>query len=122
MKGRGQQKAHHAETEQASAHLSDSAVVDLFLEAQTTEQESHAHDQQQVRQDGAQQRCLHDSDLVLHQRDDENDQLDGVTERDIDQGSDRVAQAASHALCRMAQQASQRDDRDGVHREDHGRR
>lgn len=36
------EQAHDTETQQTSAHLRDRAVVDLFLEAETSQQEGHS--------------------------------------------------------------------------------
>lgn len=43
-----EQKTHHAQTQQASAHLSDGAVVDLLSVAKAAEQERHAQNQEQI--------------------------------------------------------------------------
>lgn len=40
--------------------------------AETAEKEAHAHDQQQVGQNGTQHRRLHDLDLAILERDDTN--------------------------------------------------
>ena len=46
------------------------------------------------------------------------DQLYGVAEGDIEQSPQSVSQSASHALCRVGEQAGQGYDSDGIHGED----
>lgn len=121
MESSGQKETGHSQTEHTCAHLGHGAVVDLLLESQAAQQKGHTHDEQQVSQDRAQKRGLHDSNLVLDQSDDENDQLDGVAKGDVDQRADGVTQAASHALGSMAQQTRQGNDSDRVHCEDNSR-
>jgi hypothetical protein len=40
-------------------------TTDLFTIAETTQEESHAQDKEQVRQNGAEQRSLDNTDLIL---------------------------------------------------------
>lgn len=46
-------------------------------------EEAHAENEQQVTQDGPEEGRLHDLQLALDERDDGDDQLDGVTERRV---------------------------------------
>lgn len=78
-----QHKADDTQTQETCAHLRHGAVVDLvrvsidgesglvasthlFTIAQSSQEESHAEDEEQIRQDGAKQGCLDDSNLILH--------------------------------------------------------
>lgn len=60
-----QQQTDDTQREQTSAHLGDSAVVDLFTEAEAAEEERHAENEQQVGQDGPEKGRLDDTDLIL---------------------------------------------------------
>lgn len=112
------QERHDTQTEQASTHLSDSAVVDLLSVPEATKKESHAKDEKQVGQDGAKQRSLYDADLVLDQSDDEDDQFHSVSEGDIEQCTEAVAETTSHALGGVTEQTGQRNDGNCVQCED----
>jgi len=70
-------------------------------------------------QDRAKDRSLNDSNLILDQSDDENDELDSVSEGDVEQGSPGVTHATSYTLGSMRKKACQGDDRDGIHGKDH---
>ena len=51
----------------------------LFEAVDAAEEKAHAHDQQQIGQHTANEGGLDNDDLLLHQRDDGDDQFDGVT-------------------------------------------
>lgn len=121
MESSGQQETCHTQTEQTGAHLGNGTIVDLLLETKTTKKEGHTQDEEQVCQDGTQQRSLNDANLILDKSNNENDQLDGVTKGDVDQSSDRVTQAGGHALSGVTEESGQGDNGHGVHREDDGR-
>lgn len=115
------QQAHDTQTQQASAHLSDSAVVDLLSVAETSKKEGHAKDEKQIGQDGAKQRSLYDADLIFDQCDDEDDQLDGVSKGDVEECTKGVAKTACDTLGGVTEQASEWDDGNSVHRKDNSR-
>lgn len=120
MEGSGQKQADYTQTEQTGTHLGDSAVIDLFLEAKTTSKECHAHNQEKVCQDGAKQRSLDDTDLILDQGNDEDDQLHGVSESDVDESSNCVTQTTGDTLGGVTEKSSERNDGHCIHREDDG--
>lgn len=53
--------------------------------------------------------CNHVQDNKFH----------GVTKGDIHQGTDGIAEAVGHSLGRVAEEAGERDDGDGIHGKDH---
>ena len=121
MKSYRKQQAHDAQTQQAGAHLSDSAVVDLLPVAKTSKKESHAKNKKQIGQDGAKERSLYNADLILNQCNDEDDQLDSVSERDVEECTEGVTKTAGNTLSGVTEQTSEWDDGDSVHSEDNGR-
>ena len=114
------QRTHDTQTQQASAHLSDGAVVDLLSVAETSQEESHAKNEKQIGQDGAKERSLYNADLILDQSDDKDDQFDCISKSDVDQSSDGVTKATGNTLRGMAEQSSQGNDSHCIHREDYG--
>ena len=115
------QQTHDTQTQQASAHLSDGAVVDLLSVAETSQEESHAKNEKQIGQDGAKERSLYNADLILDQCNDENDQLDGVSEGNVEECTEGIAKTAGNTLSGVTEQTSERYDGDSVHSEDNGR-
>lgn len=103
MKGGWQQQTHDAETKQAGAHLGDCAVVNLLLIAQAADEECHSQDEQEVTQNGAEQSSLYDTDFILGERDDEEDQLDSIPKRNVHQSTNRVTATDGYALGGMCQ-------------------
>lgn len=51
----------------------------------------------------------------------QDDEFHSISKGDIHQGTDGVAEAVGHSLGRMAEQAGERDDGDGIHGKDHTR-
>lgn len=78
-----QNEADNAQTKQTSTHLGDSAIVNLkkqselhlsqknnthsylLAETQTSQQEAHTENKEQIGQDGSQKGCLDNADLIL---------------------------------------------------------
>ena len=77
------QETHDTQAQQASTHVGDSAVVDLFTEAKTSQKEGHAKNEKQVGQDGAKNRSLYNANLIFGESNDEDNELDCVAESDI---------------------------------------
>ncbi len=94
--------------------LLPAAAVGAAHVVDAAEEEAHAEDEQQVGQDGPQHRGLHDLDLAGAQRDDADDELDGVSKGRVDQPAERLAQAAGDLLGRERQHGGQRDDGEEV--------
>jgi hypothetical protein len=117
VKGRWEQQTGNSKRQEACAHLRDSTVVDLLSESQATKQKAHAQDEQQIRQDGAKYRSLDDSNLVLHQCDDKDDQLDGISECDIHERANGVSQPHGNALGGVTEESSKGYDGYRVHGE-----
>lgn len=69
MERRGQKQAGHTQSEQTGAHLRYRAVVDLFPEPKASEEKGHAQNEKQVDENGADERRLHDADMVFGERD-----------------------------------------------------
>jgi hypothetical protein len=112
------QETHDTQTQETSAHVGDSAIVDLLSEAKTSQEEGHAKDKKQVGQDGAKQRSLNNANLILNKSDDEDDEFDCVAESDIEQSTNGVAKTACYALGGVTEQAGEWDDSNGIERED----
>jgi hypothetical protein len=121
MKSYRKQQTHNTQTQQASAHLSDGAVVDLLSVAKTSKKESHAKDEKQIGQDGAKERSLYDADLILDQCNDKNDQLDSISKGNVEECTEGVTKTTGNTLSGVTEQASERYDGDSVHSEDNGR-
>lgn len=51
----------------------------LLQAVETTEKETHSHDQEQIRQHTSNERGLDDDDFVVGQGDDGHNQLDGIS-------------------------------------------
>jgi hypothetical protein len=115
------QQTHDTQTQQACAHLCDSAVVDLLPVAKTSKKESHAKNEKQIGQDGAKERSLYDADLILDQRDDENDQLDRISKGNVEECTEGITKTTGDTLGGVTEQTSERYDGDSVHSEDNGR-
>lgn len=76
----GNDQATDCQGEETGRCLGNDDVEVLLHAVDTAEEEAHAQDKQQVGQNTADQRGLHNDDLVLDQGDDGDDQFDGVTE------------------------------------------
>lgn len=70
-----------SQSEQTGGSLRHNNVEMLLHSIDSTEEEAHAHDQQQVRQHTPNERSLYDKDLLLHQCENGDDQLDSITRR-----------------------------------------
>ena len=66
----------------------DARVECLLLVLQPAQEERQPEDQQEVPEDRAGERCLHDLDLVVQDQEDRDDQLGDVAERGVDQPAD----------------------------------
>src|ERR1700733_2824971 len=73
-------------TARANKHA-DIWVTVLFLVLESAYQESHAKDQEEIRKDRPDQGGLHNSDFILHQRNDEDNQFHRISKADIEQGT-----------------------------------
>lgn len=100
--------------------MSNSAVVDLLSVPEAAQKKCHAKNEKQVGQDGAKERSLYDADLILDERNDEDDQFDGVAESDVEKCTKAVAETAGHAFGGVAKQTCERYDGDSVQSEDDG--
>lgn len=81
VEGSGDDQTAHGEREQTGSCLRDDNVEVLFQAVDTPEEETHAHDQQQVGQHTTDERSLDNDNLSLHERDDSDDKFDGITTR-----------------------------------------
>lgn len=80
MERSGNDQATDCQGEKTGRGLGNDNVKVLLHAVDTASEEAHAHDKQQVGQDTADQRGLHNDDLVLDQGDDGDNQFDGITE------------------------------------------
>lgn len=71
----------YRQSQQTGCRLRDDGVEVLFQTVDTTKEETHAHDQQQIGEHAADERGLDDEDLIVDQGDDGDDQFDGVAAR-----------------------------------------
>ena len=99
----------------------DRLVETALLLADTASQETAAQDEQNVGEDAAQHAGLHDTDLALLERNDTDDQLDGIAKGRIHKTTQRLAKLCGKLLGRKGQQRSKRDNGDEVEDEDGGR-
>lgn len=98
--------------------MSNGAVVDLLSEAQATEEEAHSQNEEQIGKNGAQQGCLDDTDLILDQGNDEDDEFHGIAKRHVKQSAKCVAHLTGHGFSRKAKETSERNHGNAVHGED----
>lgn len=77
--GSGNNQTANSQCEHTRSCLGNCHVEILLYARDTTEEKGHAHDQEQVGQNASDERGLHNEGFALDQRDDCNDQLDGVT-------------------------------------------
>lgn len=79
VKNGGDNDSGHGEGEETGGRLGNGGVEVLLLTAQAAEKEAHAHDEQQVGEDTADEGGLDNDNLLVNQRNDGNNELDGVT-------------------------------------------
>ncbi len=91
----------------------------LLSESQTTEEEAHAENEQQVGQDGPKKGSLDNADLILGQGNDENDEFDCVTKGDVEKGAEGITHLTGDGLGGKAQKTSERDNGDAVDGKDY---
>ena len=92
------------------------------MEAEPPEQEGDAEREQEVRQDGADERGPDHVEKARPQRHEGDDQLGGVAEGRVEEPADRVAGVGRELLGRPDDQARDRHDRDRRDEEHPGRR
>ncbi|KAH6607600.1 hypothetical protein Trco_003913 [Trichoderma cornu-damae] len=98
--------------------LGHDGVEVLLRAAQAAEEEAEAHDQQQVGEDGADERGLDNGNLVVDEGDDGDDELDGIAERGVEQAAEGLAGPEGDLLGGEAQHGGKGDDGDEVDDED----
>lgn len=79
--GSGDNQTANSQCEHTRGCLGNCHVEMLLHAIDTAEEEAHAHHQQQVGQHTADEGGLHNKSLALDQRDNCDDQFDGVTKR-----------------------------------------
>jgi hypothetical protein len=84
-------KASNGERKKTSCGLSDNFVEFLIHTIHTTKEETHAHDQEQIRQNTADQRGLDDEHLVLDEGKNRDDQFDCISKGGIQKTTDRFS-------------------------------
>lgn len=93
MERSGNDQATDCQGEKTGRCLGNDDVEVLLHAVDTAEEKAHSQDKQQVGQNTANQRGLHNDDLVLDQGNDGDDQFDGITERSVKQTADCFARA-----------------------------
>ena len=110
-------KTEHGEQQHARRDVHGVPVEFLRLELQTADQHRHAEHQQDIADDGARQRSLHDVEHAFLHRDKGDDQLGRIAEGRIEKPADLLPTVAGDRLCALAHEAGQRDDRERAARE-----
>ena len=95
-------------------------VEAALLLADATSQETAAEDKQNVGENAAQHASLNDANLALLERNDANNQLDGIAKGRIHKATQRLAELGGELLGRKGEQRSERDNGDEVEDEDGG--
>ena len=113
---RRHQQAGDRQHERGRVHRGRAGVVLLLLVLQPAEEEGEAQHEQQVPQDRAGQRCLHDLDLAFEEQEDRDDQLGDVAERGVDQSAEARTDVQRQLLGGAADQSRERQDRAGRRR------
>ena len=98
----------------------DGLVEAALLLADTASKETATQDEQNAGKDAAQHAGLHNADLALLERNDTNDQLDGIAKGRVHKATQGLAKLRRKLLGRKGQQRSKRDDGDEVKDEDGG--
>lgn len=101
-------------SEKRGSGLRDGGVEELLFAAKTTEEEAEAHDEQQVGEDGSDERGLDDFDFVVGERNDGNDEFDGVAKGGVEQAAEGLTSAQGDFFRGEAQHGSEGDDGDEV--------
>ena len=115
---RRHQQSGHGQDQRGRVHRGRARVVGLFLVLQAAQQEGQPEDQQQVPDDRARERRLHDLGLVLQDQEERDHELGDVAERRVDQPADPRARVERELLGRPPDQSGQRQDRAGRDHED----
>jgi hypothetical protein len=98
----------------------DGLVEAALLLADTASQETATQNEQDVREDAAQHACLHNADFALLERNDTNDQLDGIAKGRVHKATQCLSKLCRKLLGCKGQQRSKRDNGDEVEDEDGG--
>ena len=93
----GMISATHGEQQHQRLHVGGGAVERLALALEAADEHRGAHDEQDVAEDRADQRRLDDLLQALAQREEGDDQLGRVAERDVEEAADARARSARPA-------------------------
>jgi hypothetical protein len=114
LKGGRDDEGANGHGEHTGGGLGDGDVEVLSNTVDATKEEAHAQNQKQVGEHTADQRGLHNQDLVLLQSDDTDNQFSSVTETGIEKTSESFSSVESEFFGSKGQHGSQRDDGDKV--------
>jgi hypothetical protein len=96
--------------EEVNVELCRPDRVSLFVESKTTSEECSAHDEETIRQNRTEHRRPHDVEFPFDEREDGDNQLDGVTECRIEESTESVSNAESEFFSSESEESGQRND------------
>lgn len=116
----GDDDGGNGQGEEGGGRLSDGGVEVLLGTAQAAKEEAESHDEQQVGQDGADERGLDDDNLTLDESEDGDDELDSIAKGGVDEAAEGLASAQGNLFRGEAKHGGEGDDGDEVDGEDDG--
>mmetsp|Transcript_11628 Transcript_11628/g.32787 ORF Transcript_11628/g.32787 Transcript_11628/m.32787 type:complete len:206 (-) Transcript_11628:67-684(-) len=108
----------HRHCEQRGLHRSAGLVVLLHGVEEPARKEGAAHDEEQIAEDGPQERALNDCYLVVPDTSDAEQHFNHVAEGRVEKPPCRLTQLGRNVLCGLPDQPRQGDDRHKVEQED----
>ena len=109
---RRHQQPDHREHERGGVHRRGALAVGLLLVPEPADEEGDPQDEQQVPEDGAGERCLHDVELPVHDEKDGDHELRDVAERRVEEPADPRSRVQGELVGRPSDQPGERHDRD----------
>ena len=121
LEDRRQDERRAGEQEHQHLDVGGGAVEELALALGAADEHRRAHDEQDVAEDRADDRGLDDLLQALAQREERDDELGEVAERDVQEAADARAGAVRELLGRAAHERGGRDDAERRGAEDQAR-